>query len=34
MLTAAGAEVTGRFFDAGHALTNTEFHQAKRWLER
>ena len=34
MLTAAGAEVTARFFDAGHALTNTELVQAKRWLER
>jgi len=34
MLTAAGAEVTARFFDAGHALTNIELVQAKRWLER
>jgi predicted esterase len=32
MLTAAGAEVTARFFDAGHALTNTELVQVKRWL--
>ena len=32
MLTTAGAEVTARFFDAGHALTNTELVQVKRWL--
>ena len=32
MLTAAGAEVTARFFEANHALTNTELVQVKRWL--
>ena len=34
ILTAAGAEVTVRFFDAGHALTKAELVQSKRWLER
>ena len=34
ILSTAGAEVTTHFFDAGHALTNTELVQAKRWLER
>ena len=34
MLSTAGAEVTMHFFDAGHALTNTELVLAKRWLER
>ncbi len=34
MLSDAGAEVTARFFDAGHALTNTELVLAKRWLDR
>jgi predicted esterase len=34
MLTAAGAEVTARFFDAGHALTKSELSTSKRWLER
>ncbi len=33
MLSDAGAEVTAHFFDAGHALTNTELVLAKRWLE-
>lgn len=33
MLSEAGAEVTARFFDAGHALTNTELVLAKRWLD-
>ena len=33
MLSAAGAEVTTHFFDAGHALTSSEFVLAKRWLE-
>ena len=32
MLSDAGAEVTARFFDAGHSLTNTELVLAKRWL--
>jgi len=32
MLTTAGAEVTARFFDAGHALTKADLVQAKRWL--
>ncbi len=33
MLSDAGAEVTAHFFDAGHALTNTELVLAKRWLD-
>ena len=32
MLAAAGAEVTARFFPAGHGLTNTELAVAQRWL--
>jgi phospholipase/carboxylesterase len=32
MLAAAGAEVTVRFFPAGHRLTNTELALAQRWL--
>ena len=28
----AGAEVTARFFDADHSLTNTEFVVVQRWL--
>ncbi len=32
MLAAAGAEVTARFFPAGHRLTNTELALAQRWL--
>ena len=31
-LSAAGAEVTARFFDAGHSLTNVELVMAQRWL--
>ena len=34
MLSDAGAEVTARFFDAGHDLTNTELVLAKRWLDQ
>jgi predicted esterase len=33
MLTSAGAEVSARFFEAGHGLTNTELVLAKRWLD-
>ncbi|HEY1582347.1 MAG TPA: alpha/beta hydrolase [Chthoniobacterales bacterium] len=33
LLSGAGAEVTARFFDAGHALTNTELVLAQRWLK-
>lgn len=33
MLSDAGADVTAHFFDAGHALTNTELVLAKRWLD-
>ncbi len=33
MLNDAGAEVTAHFFEAGHALTNTELVLAKRWLD-
>ena len=33
MLSDAGAKVTAHFFDAGHALTNTELVLAKRWLD-
>lgn len=33
MLGRAGAEVTTRFFDADHGLTNTELVLAKRWLD-
>lgn len=33
MLSEAGAEVTAHFFEAGHALTNTELVLAKRWLD-
>jgi len=32
LLRDAGAEVTARFFDAGHGLTNTEFVIVQRWL--
>ena len=32
LLRQAGAEVTARFFDAGHGLTNTEFVVVQRWL--
>jgi predicted esterase len=32
MLSSAGAEVTARFFEAGHGLTNAELVLAKRWL--
>lgn len=32
LLSDAGAEVTAHFFEAGHALTNTELVLAKRWL--
>jgi predicted esterase len=32
MLAAAGAEVTARFFLAGHGLTNSELVVAQRWL--
>jgi hypothetical protein len=32
MLSAAGADVTAQFFDAGHALTNIELVLVKRWL--
>ena len=32
MLSSAGADVTARFFDAGHGLTNAELVLAKRWL--
>lgn len=32
LLREAGAEVTARFFDAGHGLTNTEFVIVQRWL--
>jgi predicted esterase len=33
MLGEAGAEVTARFFEAGHGLTGAELVLAKRWLE-
>ncbi|HEX4666729.1 MAG TPA: alpha/beta hydrolase [Chthoniobacterales bacterium] len=33
MLSSAGAEVSARFFEAGHGLTNTELVLAKRWLD-
>jgi len=32
MLAAAGAEVTARFFPAGHGLTDSELVVAQRWL--
>lgn len=32
LLRQAGAEVTARFFDADHSLTNTEFVVVQRWL--
>jgi predicted esterase len=32
MLSDAGAEVAAHFFEAGHALTNTELVLARRWL--
>jgi predicted esterase len=32
LLRQAGADVTTRFFDAGHGLTNTEFVIVQRWL--
>ncbi|MGH8091869.1 MAG: alpha/beta hydrolase [Chthoniobacterales bacterium] len=32
LLSSAGAEVTARFFDAGHGLTNFELVLAQRWL--
>lgn len=32
LLREAGADVTARFFDAGHGLTNTEFVVVQRWL--
>ena len=32
LLSQAGADVTARFFDAGHGLTNTEFVIVQRWL--
>ena len=32
LLRRAGAEVTARFFDADHGLTNTEFVIVQRWL--
>lgn len=32
MLSDAGAEVAAHFFEAGHALTNTELVLASRWL--
>jgi predicted esterase len=34
LLRKAGAEVTARFFDAGHGLTNAELVLVKRWLGR
>jgi phospholipase/carboxylesterase len=34
ILSSAGAEVTARFFDAGHGLTNAELVLVKRWLDR
>jgi phospholipase/carboxylesterase len=33
MLASAGAEVTARFFPAGHGLTNTELAVVQRWLK-
>ena len=33
MLSGAGAEVSARFFDAGHGLTSAELVLAKRWLD-
>ena len=33
ILSDAGAEVTARFFAAGHGLTSAELVLAKRWLE-
>jgi predicted esterase len=32
LLRCAGAEVTIRFFHAGHGLTNTEIETAGQWL--
>jgi predicted esterase len=32
LLRAAGADVTIRFFDAGHNLTNNEIEIARDWL--
>jgi len=32
LLRQAGADVTARFFDAGHGLTNMEFVIVQRWL--
>lgn len=32
LLSAAGADVTAHFFEAGHALTNIELVLVKRWL--
>ena len=32
LLSGASADVTVRFFDAGHGLTNTELVLAHRWL--
>ncbi|MGI8958062.1 MAG: alpha/beta hydrolase [Chthoniobacterales bacterium] len=32
LLREAGADVTARFFDAGHGLSNTEFAVVQRWL--
>ena len=32
LLRQAGADVTARFFDAGHGLTNTEFVIVQRWM--
>ena len=32
LLRLGGAEVTARFFDADHSLTNTEFVVVQRWL--
>jgi phospholipase/carboxylesterase len=34
ILSSTGAEVTARFFDAGHGLTNAELVLVKRWLDR
>jgi phospholipase/carboxylesterase len=32
LLRSAGADVTIRFFNAGHGLTNSEVETAGRWL--
>jgi len=33
LLRGAGADVTIRFFNAGHGLTNSEVETAGRWLK-